>query len=170
MVTSLTAMLVMVADISNMASFYVVVAVFALMFLFILRRIGQDLLDPQSAVSHVHHVPPQTTMSKVGVPFTFSLLEGGGDSYSQLGVRTSSQVSQIILKDLIQFYTGVYTVLILPHQRNKNQVGPVAFYTPLNFYSNLLFAFPIFKCYNPQFLTFLMSMILFLMFQSQCSQ
>ena len=94
MVTSLTAMLVMMADISNMASFYVVVAVFGLMFLFILRRIGQDLLDPQPAVSHVHHVPPQTTMSKVGVPFTFALMEGGGDSYSQLGVRTSSQVRQ----------------------------------------------------------------------------
>ena len=98
MVTSLTAMLVMMADISNMASFYVVVAVFGLMFLFILRRIGQDLLDPQPAVSHVHHVPPQTTMSKVGVPCTFALMEGGGDSYSQLGGRTSSQGRQIIRK------------------------------------------------------------------------
>jgi len=90
MVSPLSGWLTFMAEMSNLASFYLVIGGFAVMFIFILRRFGQDFQDVNSGVNRVTHSPPQIGMCKVSVPFSFSLKDNSSSSYSSLSVTTSS--------------------------------------------------------------------------------
>lgn len=93
------------AEVSNLTSFYLVIGGFAVMFIFILRRFGQDFQDDNSGVKRVTHSTPQIQMARASVPFSFSLSPGGVSSYASLSTLASSHVAY-----LSRCYWGVSVV------------------------------------------------------------
>ncbi|XP_026292342.1 cell growth regulator with RING finger domain protein 1 [Frankliniella occidentalis] len=102
MMVAMTAMLVSVAELSNIFSVFVVLICLCGMVLFIMRNMmvfrvhGEDMMFGSS----VHPVPPripQVKMMKVHIPFTFKLVESSKSSYSDVQCSVSSQVPYTLL-------------------------------------------------------------------------
>ncbi|XP_054258309.1 cell growth regulator with RING finger domain protein 1-like isoform X2 [Macrosteles quadrilineatus] len=97
MLVAMTAMLVSVAELSNILSVLAVLICFCGMVLFIMRNMtvfwlhGEELMFGGS-VHHVQPRIPQMKMMKVHIPFTFKLQETSKSSYKDLQYSVSSQV------------------------------------------------------------------------------
>lgn len=97
MLVAMTAMLVSVAELSNILSVLAVLICFCGMVLFIMRNMtvfwlhGEELMFGGS-VHPVQPRIPQMKMMKVHIPFTFKLQETSKSSYSDLQYTVSSQV------------------------------------------------------------------------------
>ncbi|GLH03435.1 Death-associated inhibitor of apoptosis 1 [Gryllus bimaculatus] len=89
MMVAMTAMLVSVAELSNIFSVLAVLICFCAMVLFIMRNMmvfrlhGEELIFG-SSVHQVQHQIPQMKMMKVHIPFTFKLTDASKSSYSDL--------------------------------------------------------------------------------------
>ncbi|KAJ1523296.1 hypothetical protein ONE63_001175 [Megalurothrips usitatus] len=87
MMVAMTAMLVSVAELSNIFSVFVVLICLCGMVLFIMRNMmvfrvhGEDMMFG-SSVHPVSPRIPQVKMMKVHIPFTFKLIESSKSSYS----------------------------------------------------------------------------------------
>ncbi|XP_001945098.2 cell growth regulator with RING finger domain protein 1 isoform X1 [Acyrthosiphon pisum] len=98
MLVAMTAMLVSVAEFSNILSVLAVLMCFCAMFLLIMRNMtvfwlhGEELMFGGNAVHPVQQRIPQMKMMKVHIPFTFKLHETSNSSYSDLRCTISSQV------------------------------------------------------------------------------
>uniref|UniRef100_A0A1B6DC01 RING-type domain-containing protein n=2 Tax=Clastoptera arizonana TaxID=38151 RepID=A0A1B6DC01_9HEMI len=97
MLVAMTAMLVSVAELSNILSVLAVLICFCGMVLFIMRNMtlfwlhGEELMFG-GAGHPVQPRIPQMKMMKVHIPFTFKLQETSKSSYSDLQYTVSSQV------------------------------------------------------------------------------
>ncbi|KAK7794923.1 hypothetical protein R5R35_005895 [Gryllus longicercus] len=97
MMVAMTAMLVSVAELSNIFSVLAVLICFCAMVLFIMRNMmvfrlhGEEMIFG-SSVHQVQHQIPQMKMMKVHIPFTFKLTDASKSSYSDLQCLVSSQV------------------------------------------------------------------------------
>ncbi|XP_075223195.1 cell growth regulator with RING finger domain protein 1-like isoform X2 [Lycorma delicatula] len=100
MLVAMTAMLVSVAELSNILSVLAVLICFCGMVLFIMRNMtvfwlqGEELMfggsvHPSAAQPRI----PQMKMMKVHIPFTFKLQETSKSSYSEVQYTVSSQVA-----------------------------------------------------------------------------
>jgi len=87
----LTELLVSTAEFSNLISFLAVLGGLLVMLVFIMKLIYQDLGDGGGV--KVTHRAPQTNMSRVSVPFTLGLGDGGGTGKDcEVRLKLSSQV------------------------------------------------------------------------------
>lgn len=99
---AMTAMLVSVAELSNIFSVFVVLICLCGMVLFIMRNMmvfrvhGEDMMFG-SSVHPVSPRIPQVKMMKVHIPFTFKLIESSKSSYSDVQCSVSSQVPYTLL-------------------------------------------------------------------------
>uniref|UniRef100_A0A1B6K4J2 RING-type domain-containing protein n=2 Tax=Proconiini TaxID=565685 RepID=A0A1B6K4J2_9HEMI len=97
MLVAMTAMLVSVAELSNILSVLAVLICFCGMVLFIMRNMtvfwlhGEELMFG-SSVHHVQPRIPQMKMMKVHIPFTFKLQETSKSTYKDVQYTVSSQV------------------------------------------------------------------------------
>lgn len=97
MMVAMTAMLVSVAELSNIFSVLAVLICFCAMVLFIMRnmmvfRLHGDELVFGGAVHPVQPQIPQMKMMKVHIPFTFKLQDSCRSSHSDVQCMVSSQV------------------------------------------------------------------------------
>lgn len=107
MIVAMTAMLVSVAELSNMFSFLAVVVCFCGMVVFVVRnmmvfRFHGDEIMFGGSVHPIQPQIPQMKMMRVHIPFTFKLQETSKSSYSDLQCTVSSQVPYTL-----QAYWGV---------------------------------------------------------------
>ncbi|XP_034232523.1 cell growth regulator with RING finger domain protein 1-like [Thrips palmi] len=102
MMVAMTAMLVSVAELSNIFSVFVVLVCLCGMVLFIMRNMmvfrvhGEDMMFG-STVHPVAPRIPQVKMMKVHIPFTFKLVESSKSSYADVQCSVSSQVPYTLL-------------------------------------------------------------------------
>lgn len=102
MLVALTAMLVSVAELSNIVSVVAILMIFCGMVMFIMKNIPMFWIHGEEFVfgSPVHQVQPhipQMKMMKVHIPFTFKLQESSTSSYEEVGCTISSQVCYRLL-------------------------------------------------------------------------
>ncbi|XP_023331444.1 cell growth regulator with RING finger domain protein 1 isoform X1 [Eurytemora carolleeae] len=69
----MTEWLVSVAEVSNLVSFLAVLISFTVMFFFIIKLIGQDLIEG-GGLTRVTHAPPRINFTKVCLPFRVKLI------------------------------------------------------------------------------------------------
>ncbi|XP_046402435.1 cell growth regulator with RING finger domain protein 1-like isoform X4 [Ischnura elegans] len=107
MIVAMTAMLVSVAELSNMFSFLAVVVCFCGMVIFVIRnmmvfRFHGDEIMFGGSVHPIQPQIPQMKMMRVHIPFTFKLQESSKSCYTDLQCTVSSQVPYTL-----QAYWGV---------------------------------------------------------------
>ncbi|KAJ9591546.1 hypothetical protein L9F63_001900, partial [Diploptera punctata] len=116
MMVAMTAMLVSVAELSNIFSVLAVLICFCAMVLFIMRnmmvfRLNGDDLVFGGAVHPVQPQIPQMKMMKVHIPFTFKLQESSESSYSAVLVNPKARVRRLYC--IVTYFQELSLILFL---------------------------------------------------------
>ncbi|XP_014260678.1 cell growth regulator with RING finger domain protein 1-like isoform X2 [Cimex lectularius] len=103
MLVAMTAMLVSVAELSNIMSVVAILVLLCGMVVFIMKHMtifwlhGEDIMFGSGGVHNVQQRIPQMKMMKVHIPFTFKLQETSTSSYQEVRCTVSSQVCYRLL-------------------------------------------------------------------------